>query len=103
MTTTYAFDGYELDTRRHELRHEGVLVPVEPQVFSVLVYLAAHADRVVDKEELLDAVWQTRFVTESAVTSRIKAARRAIGDDGRTQRAIRTIHGRGYRFVTAVT
>ncbi len=101
--TTYAFAGYELDTRRRELRHEGALVAVEPQVFSVLAYLAAHADRVVDKEELLDAVWQTRFVTESAVTSRIKAARRAIGDDGRTQHAIRTIHGRGYRFVAAVT
>ena len=101
--TTYVFEGYELDTRRHELRHEGALVAVEPQVFSVLAYLAAHADRVVDKEELLDAVWQTRFVTESALTSRIKAARRAIGDDGRAQHAIRTIHGRGYRFVAAVT
>ena len=101
--TTYAFEGYELDTRRHELRHEGALVAVEPQVFSVLAYLAAHADRVVDKEELLDAVWQTRFVTESALTSRIKAARRAIGDDGRAQQAIRTIHGHGYRFVAAVT
>ena len=93
--TTYVFEGYELDTRRHELRHEGALVAVEPQVFSVLAYLAAHADRVVGKEELLDAVWQTRFVTESALTSRIKAARRAIGDDGRAQQAIRTIHGRG--------
>ena len=101
--TTYAFAGYELDTRRHELRHEGAAVAVEPQVFSVLAYLAAHADRVVDKEELLDAVWQTRFVTESALTSRIKAARRAIGDDGRAQHAIRTIHGRGYRFVAAVS
>jgi len=101
--TTYVFEGYELDTRRHELRHDGALVAVEPQVFSVLAHLAAHADRVVDKEELLDTVWQTRFVTESALTSRIKAARRAIGDDGRAQQAIRTIHGRGYRFVAAVT
>jgi len=101
--TTYVFGGYELDTRRHELRHQGALVAVEPQVFSVLAYLAAHADRVVDKEELLDAVWETRFVSESALTSRIKAARRAIGDDGRAQHAIRTIHGRGYRFVAAVS
>jgi pimeloyl-ACP methyl ester carboxylesterase/DNA-binding winged helix-turn-helix (wHTH) protein len=101
--TTYVFGGYELDTRRLELRRDGALVAVEPQVFSVLVYLASHADRVVDKEELLDAVWQTRFVTESALTSRIKAARRAIGDDGRAQQTIRTVHGRGYRFVAAVT
>ena len=97
--TTYLFEGYALDMRRRELRHQGDLVPVEPQVFSVLAYLAAHADRVVGKDELLDAVWQTRFVTESALTSRIKAARRAIGDDGRSQHAIRTIHGHGYRFV----
>ena len=101
--TTYEFEGYELDMRRHELRHAGAVVAVEPQVFSVLAFLAAHADRVVDKEELLDAIWQTRFVTESALTSRIKAARRAIGDDGRAQQLIRTIHGRGYRFVAAVT
>ena len=102
MTRTYAFEGYELDTRRYELRNHGALVAVEPQVFSVLAYLAEHADRVVDKEELLDAVWQTRFVTESALTSRIKDARRAVGDDGKTQRVIRTIHGRGYRFVAEV-
>jgi pimeloyl-ACP methyl ester carboxylesterase/DNA-binding winged helix-turn-helix (wHTH) protein len=101
--TTYAFEGYELDTRRHELRHEGEVVAVEPQVFSVLAHLAEHADRVVGKEELLDAVWQTRFVTESALTSRIKAARRAIGDDGHAQQVIRTVHGRGYRFVASVT
>jgi pimeloyl-ACP methyl ester carboxylesterase/DNA-binding winged helix-turn-helix (wHTH) protein len=100
--TIYAFDGFELDTRRQELRGEGGVVAVEPQVFAVLAFLAAHNDRVVDKAELLDAVWQTRFVTESALTSRIKAARRAIGDDGRTQRSIRTFHGRGYRFVADV-
>jgi pimeloyl-ACP methyl ester carboxylesterase len=57
----------------------------------------------VNKEELLDAVWETRFVTESALTSRIKGARRAVGDDGRAQQVIRTIHGRGYRFVAPVS
>jgi DNA-binding winged helix-turn-helix (wHTH) protein/pimeloyl-ACP methyl ester carboxylesterase len=97
--TTYSFDGYELDTQRQELRRGDEVVAVEPQVFAVLTHLLTHRERVVDKEELLDAVWGTRFVTESALTSRIKAARRAIGDDGSTQRAIRTVHGRGYRFV----
>jgi pimeloyl-ACP methyl ester carboxylesterase/DNA-binding winged helix-turn-helix (wHTH) protein len=101
--TTYVFGDYELDTRRLELRLDGALVAVEPQVFSVLVYLVAHADRAVNKEELLDAVWETRFVTESALTSRIKGARRAVGDDGRAQQVIRTIHGRGYRFVAPVS
>jgi pimeloyl-ACP methyl ester carboxylesterase/DNA-binding winged helix-turn-helix (wHTH) protein len=77
-------------------------VAVEPQVFDVLVYLVRHRDRVVSKEELLDEVWGDRFVSESALTSRIKAARRAIGDDGANQRIIRTLHGRGYRFVADV-
>lgn len=100
--TIYSFGAYELDTQRHELRHGDERIAVEPQVFSVLTHLAANSDRVVDKDELLDAVWRTRFVTESALTSRIKAARRAVGDDGRAQHTIRTIHGRGYRFVAQV-
>jgi pimeloyl-ACP methyl ester carboxylesterase/DNA-binding winged helix-turn-helix (wHTH) protein len=99
----YEFDGHQLDTVRFELRRGPDLVRVEPQVFDVLQYLVAHRDRVVEKSELLDQVWGTRFVTESALTSRIKAARRAVGDDGSNQRTIRTAHGRGYRFVAAVT
>lgn len=95
----YRFENCELDDDAYELRRDGVAVKVEPQVFEVLVHLVRHADRVVTKEELLDSVWGDRFVSESALTSRIKAARRAIGDDGQTQRCIRTIHGRGYRFV----
>lgn len=98
----YEFDGHQLDTVRFELRRAGELVAVEPQVFEVLRHLVVHRERVVDKRELLDEVWGTRFVTESALTSRIKAARRAIGDDGTTQRLIRTVHGRGYRFVAPV-
>ncbi len=77
-------------------------IAVEPQVFDLLAYLIAHRDRVVDKRELLDEVWGTRFVTESALTSRVKAARRAVGDSGQEQWAIRTTHGRGYRFVADV-
>jgi pimeloyl-ACP methyl ester carboxylesterase/DNA-binding winged helix-turn-helix (wHTH) protein len=100
--TTYCFEGYELDTQRQELRRGAEIIPVEPQVFGVLAHLVAHHDRVVGKNELLDEVWHTRFVTESTLTSRIKDARRAIGDDGRSQRAIRTVHGRGYRFVAPV-
>lgn len=99
----HAFDAYELDTDRFELRRAGEPVPVEPQVFDVLAHLVAAGDRVVTKEELLDAVWGDRFVSESALTSRIKAARRAVGDDGQAQRVIRTVHGRGYRFVAPVT
>ena len=93
------FGDHELDLDRFELRSGAGPVPVEPQVFDVLAFLVEHRDRVVTKEELLDEVWGDRFVSESALTSRIKAARRAVGDTGRAQRVIRTVHGRGYRFV----
>jgi DNA-binding winged helix-turn-helix (wHTH) protein/alpha-beta hydrolase superfamily lysophospholipase len=92
-------DGIVLDPALFELRRDGQRVPLEPQAFDVLTYLVSHRDRVVSKEELMDAIWGDRFVTEAAVTSRIKQVRRALGDDGRDQRVIRTVHGRGYRFV----
>ena len=98
----FAFDGGELDLDRFQLRRGGQPEPVEPQVFDLLAVLLRERHRVVPKEELLDTVWGNRFVTESALTSRVKAARRAIGDDGRGQRLIRTVHGRGYQFVGAV-
>jgi DNA-binding winged helix-turn-helix (wHTH) protein len=100
----YLFADHELDTRCFELRRRGSggSVAVEPQVFDVLRYLVEHADRVVTKDELLDSVWGTRFVTESTLSSRIKDARRAVGDDGRSQMVIRTVHGRGYRLVVPV-
>ncbi len=96
---TYVFGDHEIDLDRYEVRRAGHPVPVEPQVFDVLCYLVEHRDRVVTKEELLDNVWGDRFVSESALTSRIKDARRAVGDDGQLQHVIRTVHGRGYRFV----
>ena len=97
------FGDCRLDLARFELRRDGAVQPVEPQVFDVLVLLIGQRDRVVTKEELLDTVWGDRFVSESALTSRIKAARQAIGDDGKSQRLVRTVHGRGYQFVGAVT
>jgi pimeloyl-ACP methyl ester carboxylesterase len=97
-----AFDDFELDPARFELRRNGVRVPLEPQVFNLLALLVAHHDRVVTKEELIDTVWQGRLVGETAVTSRMKQARQALGDDGKAQRLIRTVHGRGYRFVGPV-
>lgn len=98
----YRFESCELDPRGFELRRDGTVVHVEPQVFEVLLHLLANRDRVVPKGELLDAVWGDRFVSESALTSRLKAARRAVGDDGHQQRVIATVHGIGYRFVASV-
>jgi pimeloyl-ACP methyl ester carboxylesterase/DNA-binding winged helix-turn-helix (wHTH) protein len=98
----FVFGDCELDLDRFELRRAGQLRPVEPQVFDLLAVLVRERHRVVPKEELLDTVWGSRFVSESALTSRVKAARQAIGDDGRSQRLIRTAHGRGYQFAASV-
>ena len=98
----YAFGDYELDTRLHELRCAGQPVRIEPQVFDVLAYLFASRDRLVSKEELLDRVWGHRYVAPTTLNSRIKHARQAVGDDGATQRVIRTVHGIGFRIVAHV-
>jgi DNA-binding winged helix-turn-helix (wHTH) protein/class 3 adenylate cyclase len=95
----YRFGSHVLDTRTVELSVDGTVVDLEPQVFSVLCHLVENRDRVVPKEELLDTVWGSRFVSESALTTRIKQIRRAVGDTGKDQHVVRTVHGRGYRFV----
>ena len=99
----YSFGDVVLDTERFELLRGGEPVHVEPQVFAVLTVLLERRHRVVAKTELLDEVWGDRFVSESALTSRIKAARQAVGDDGTTQQVIRTVHSRGYQLVAEVT
>ncbi|HET9971514.1 MAG TPA: winged helix-turn-helix domain-containing protein [Streptosporangiaceae bacterium] len=93
------FGDCELSVERIELRRGGQIVDMEPQVFDVLAYLLRHRERMVPKTELLDQIWGNRFVSESALSSRIKSARRAVGDTGRDQRIIKTVYGRGYRFV----
>ena len=99
---TYRLQGCELDPARFELRREGQPVPVEPQVLELLLYLVAHRDRAVTRAELFEQLWRGRVVTDSALNSRIKAARSALGDDGAAQTQIRTLHRTGYRFVGAV-
>lgn len=99
----FHFGDCELDTARHELRRAGRLQVLEPQVLSVLLLLLENRDRVVTKSEIFDEVWDGRFVSDSALSSRIKTARQAIGDDGRQQALIRTIHRRGFRFVGEVS
>ena len=98
----FAFADHAIDTERRELRRGSELVAVEPQVFDVLVYLIENRDHVVSKDDLLAAVWDSRAVSDSTLTSRINAARRAVGDDGSKQRLIRTVARRGFRFVGAV-
>ena len=98
----YGFEDFELDTTQRELRKQGEAIHIERQVFEVILLLVSHNRRVVPKNEILDEVWAGQFVSESALTSRIKSARRALGDDGRAQRLIKNIHGVGYRFVGEV-
>lgn len=100
---TLRFEGFDFDPERFQLHFDGQLIAMEPQVFDVLAYLIDHRDRVVLKEELLDNIWGDRFVSESALTSRIKTARQVLGDDGTSQRFIETARGRGYRFIAEVT
>lgn len=95
----YRFGPYTLDTERFELRAHGVPVPAEPQVLSLLIMLIANRHRLVDRDEMIASVWQGRFISDAAISSRIKSARQLVGDNGRDQQVIRTIHGRGFRFV----
>ena len=96
------FDDCVLDVARRELRRGSELIAVEPQVFDLLVYLAQNPDRVVTKNELLQAVWDGRVVSESAINNRVNAARRAIGDSGEAQRLILTVPRKGFRFIGAI-
>src|SRR5262247_803240 len=98
----YLFEDYSLDTERRELRRGSDLISVEPQVFDLLLFLIRNRTRVVSRDDLIAEVWNGRIVSESALYSRITAARQAIGDSGEAQRLIRTVARKGLRFVADV-
>ena len=98
----FLFDDHILDVDRRELRRGSATVPVEPQVFDLLIYLVQNRDRVVSKDDLIASVWGGRIVSDSTLTSRINAARTAVGDSGQDQKLIRTIARKGLRFVGTV-
>ncbi len=99
---TLSFGDYEIDVERRELRCGRISVHVEPQVFDLLVYLVQNRDRVVSKDDLIASVWGGRIVSDSTLTSRINAARTAIGDNGEDQKLIRTMARKGLRFIGTV-
>ncbi len=99
----FRFADCVLDPDRHELTRDGEPVAIEPQALRILIELVTDRNRVVTKTDLLDRVWGDRFVSETALTTQIKALRRAIGDTGRDQHLVRTVHGRGYMFVAEVS
>lgn len=98
----YRFGPFELDTAACELRRHGEPIPVEPRALDVLVHLVRSRDRVVSRDELVDSVWPGSFISDSALGQSVLKARRAVDDDGRRQEVIRTVHGRGLRFVAGV-
>jgi DNA-binding winged helix-turn-helix (wHTH) protein len=98
----FHFEGYSVDVDRRELRRGAELIDIGPQVFDLLVYLIRNRDRMVSKDDLLDAVWEGRIVSESTLSSRINAARYAVGDTGADQMLIKTIPRKGFRFIGEV-
>ncbi len=98
----YSIGPVAIDTQAYEVRRDGTPISVEPQVFDLLVLLVENRDRIVTRDEIIERVWKGRIVSEAAISSRIKVARRVIGDDGTAQGLIKTIHRRGLRFVGEV-
>ena len=96
------FGDCELDAAGFELRRNGQVCAIEPQVLDILIYLLRNPDRLVTKSDLIEHVWGGRIVSDSTLASRLKSVRRAIGDDGERQQFIRTVHGRGIRFIGQV-
>jgi TolB-like protein/Flp pilus assembly protein TadD len=99
----FRFGDHVLDIERRELRRGDEPVPLEPQVFDLIVYLVRNRDRVVSKDDLIDGVWGGRIVSDSALTTRLNAARKAVDDSGAEQRVIRTVQRRGVRFIGEVS
>ncbi len=101
-TLRYLFEDFVLDTGRRELRRHDRLIPVAPQVFDLLAYLISHRQRVVTKDDLVASIWGGRAVSDSALTTRINAARVVVGDSGEAQRLIKTLVRKGVRFLGEV-
>jgi len=98
----YQSENFILDTDDYSLTRNGVHHPIEPQVFDLLVYLIENRNRVVTREEMLEQLWDGRIVSDSAINARLKEARKAVGDTGKQQRVIKTLHRRGYQFIADV-
>lgn len=95
----YRVGSVDVDTDSYRLSENGEPVAVEPKVFDLIIYLLRNRDRLVTRQELFDTIWQGRVVTDTSLSNHIKSARKALGDDGKCQRVIKTIHGRGYQFI----
>ena len=98
----YQFGKYEVDTRNYQLRNDGSSVDLEPKVFDLLAYLVSHREKLVTREELFENLWPGQVVSDTSLSNQVKAVRRVIGDDGKRQDLVKTVHGRGYQFIADV-
>ena len=98
----FIFDDFELDMACGELRRGAAIVPLEPRAFALLCVLVEHHDRLVTREEIIDTAWDGRVVSDAAISTGVKSVRKALGDDGVHQKYVRTLRGRGFRFVGQV-
>ena len=98
----YLFDAFVLDTAVRELSERDTVVRLEPKVFELLLFLVENRDRAVSKDDVVDSVWDGRFISEATMSSAVRSVRKALGDDGKTQRFVKTVHGHGFRFVAPV-
>jgi DNA-binding winged helix-turn-helix (wHTH) protein len=95
----YTFDQFVLDTDRFEISEDGNAIHAEPQVIELLMFFMRNPGRLITRDELIQAVWKGRVVSDSAISGRIKIARKVLGDDGRQQKYIQTIHKKGFSFI----
>ncbi len=95
----YRFSEFELDTQSFQLARAGSQVAIEPQVLDLLKYLVANRGRLIPRDELFEKIWSGRVVSDTSLSNHIKSARKAVGDDGKNQLLIKTVHGRGYQFI----
>jgi len=96
----YRFEDFELDTSNFELIRNGEKLALEPKVYDLLSYLVSSQKKLVTKEELFEHLWPGQIVTEASLSNQIKEARKALGDSGKRQAFIKTVHGRGFQFLS---
>src|SRR6187397_823715 len=99
----YQIAEYTVDTARYRITSRDAVIPAEPKVFDLLVYLIRHRDRVLSREELFREVWDGREVSDATLSNHVKSARKILGDSGELQKTILTSRGRGYQFIAPVT
>src|SRR5688572_13239726 len=99
----YRIAEFLIDTARFRISSRDLPIAAEPKVFDLLVYLIAHRDRVVTREELFKEVWDGREVSDATLSNHVKSARKVLGDSGELQSTIQTVRGRGYQFIAPVT